>query len=377
MSAAHDTFDVAVVGGGVVGAAIAWGMVRRGARVAVLDEGDRAFRATRVNFGLVWLQTKGNGMPEYGRWSRKATQLWPDLARELLEETGVDAELRLPGGLKFCIGENEVEARRAVVERMALAAGPGVYDTVMVDRAGLAELLPGVVLGPDVAGASYCPHEGHANPLRLLRALHAGFQKRGGALIAGAAVETVERDGAGFRIRTAAQSVRAAKVVLAAGHGTPRLAPALGLAAPIRAQRGQVLVTERMRPFLARPASGLRQTQDGTVMLGATREDVGLDDRTTVEGEAGLAARAIRVLPLLASVRVVRAWAGLRVLTPDTFPVYQQSETCPGAYVALCHSGITLASVHAYPVAEAILEPALPESFQAFHPRRFDVPTTG
>jgi glycine/D-amino acid oxidase-like deaminating enzyme len=377
MTAQDKPFDVAVVGGGVVGSAIAYGIAARGTRVVVLDEGDRAFRASRVNFGLVWLQTKGNGLPAYGRWSRRATALWPEFARELLERTGIDVELELSGGLKFCLGEAELEERTALVERMATAAGPGVYDTQMIDARGIQDLLPGVQMGADVSGASYCPHEGAVNPLLLMRALHAGLQALGGVLRPGTAVESVARDGNGYRIACRDATVRCDRIVLAAGHGTPRLAAMLGLSAPIRAQRGQILVTERMRPFLRLPASGLRQTRDGTVMLGATREDVGMNDSTTVEGEAGLAARAMRTVPALANVPVVRAWAGIRVLTPDTFPVYQQSESHPGAFVALCHSGVTLASIHARDVAAAFLAPTLPEAFNPFHPRRFDVQKTG
>jgi glycine/D-amino acid oxidase-like deaminating enzyme len=151
----------------------------------------------------------------------------------------------------------------------------------------------------------------------------------------------------------------------------------LGLPAPIRAQRGQILVTERLAPFLTLPASGLRQMREGTVLLGATRENVGFDDATTVQGEAGLAARAVRTVPALEGIPVVRAWAGLRVLTPDSFPVYEQSQTHPGTFVALCHSGVTLASIHAADVAEAFLAPQLSEALHPFHSRRFDVQKTG
>jgi hydrogen cyanide synthase HcnC len=62
--------DVAVIGGGLVGSAIAWGLAASGKRVALLDEGDVAFRASRGNFALVWVQSKGLGMPEYARWTR-------------------------------------------------------------------------------------------------------------------------------------------------------------------------------------------------------------------------------------------------------------------------------------------------------------------
>ena len=79
------------------------------------------------------------------------------------------------------------------------------------------------------------------------------------------------------------------------------------------------------------------------------------------------------MLPPLARARMVRAWGALRPMTPDEFPAYAQSAACPGAFVAACHSGVTLAAVHARELARAIAEGALPDSWSAFHPRRFDV----
>jgi len=122
------------------------------------------------------------------------------------------------------------------------------------------------------------------------------------------------------------------------------------------------------------PALEFRQTGEGTVQIGATHERVGYDLSTTPRGAARFVDRAVRVLPSLASVQVARIWAGLRVLTPDGCPAYMQSETCPGSFVAICHSGVTLAAAHAEDLAAAIVAGALPDSFTPCHPRRFDVP---
>src|SRR5215813_9983231 len=80
--------DVAVVGGGLVGASIAWGLARAGQRVVVLDEGEVAYRASRGNFGLVWVQGKGLGMPEYVAWTKRSSDGWKEFAR-LLNEPGL------------------------------------------------------------------------------------------------------------------------------------------------------------------------------------------------------------------------------------------------------------------------------------------------
>src|SRR5215207_5291101 len=104
--------DVLVVGGGLLGASIAWGLARLGLRVAVLDEGDTAFRAARANFGLVWVQGKGLGKPEYSNWTQASAALWPTLSDELKRETGIDPGFSQPGG--FSIRLTEVELQRGI-----------------------------------------------------------------------------------------------------------------------------------------------------------------------------------------------------------------------------------------------------------------------
>jgi glycine/D-amino acid oxidase-like deaminating enzyme len=229
-----------------------------------------------------------------------------------------------------------------------------------------------------VVGASLAPGDGHVNPLYLLRGLHAGLRRHGGRHAPGAAVVEIKAGDGGFVLtRADGTSVSAAKIVIAAGVATTALAAQVGLAVPVRPQRGQIIVTERVRPLLPLPASALRQTAEGAVTIGVSVEEVGLDTGTTVPELARMAARALTVIPALASARMVRSWGALRPLTPDGYPVYAQSERHPGAFVATCHSGVTLAALHAERlaggIADAIAGKALPESFAPFHPSRFHV----
>ena len=124
--------DVAVIGGGLVGSAVAWGLARAGAKVTVLDEGDDAFRASRGNFGLVWVQGKGDGMHEYASWTRRSAEVWPDLAAALGEEEGVDVGLRQPGGIEACIDDEEYAERALSVKRMHNQPGVGGNDVRMI-----------------------------------------------------------------------------------------------------------------------------------------------------------------------------------------------------------------------------------------------------
>ena len=207
---------------------------------------------------------------------------------------------------------------------------------------------PSMRLGGEVAGASLGKLDGHVNPLRLLAALQTAYLRRGGALLNNHAVTAIhKRQGGGFEVQAGDHRAHAERVVIAAGLGSSALGTMVGLDVPLRPLRGQILVTEHLAPVLPIPASGLRQTGEGTVMIGVTQEDVGYDSSTTSEGAVRMTRKALRILPDLARAKLVRHWACLRVMTPDGHPVYASSVSHPGADIATCHSGVTLASFHA------------------------------
>jgi glycine/D-amino acid oxidase-like deaminating enzyme len=366
--------DAIVVGGGTVGAAIAYGLARQGLRVLVLDGNDDDFRAARANFGLVWLQGKGVNMPAYQLLTGQSVDLWPEFNAELSGLTGIDLQYERNGGLAFCLEEGSLEKRRNQLQQLHNQRGVAELDFEMLDRAALERLLPRARLGREVCGASFGRRDGHANPLKLLAALHAGVVRRGGEVCGHHTVSRIVPSASGFTVEARGERFSAPRLAIAAGLGTPALALQVGLDVLLRPQRGQVLVTERVAPLLPLPASGLRQTADGTIMIGATQEEVGLNTATTTNAAAVMSLKAIRTLPALADVTLVRQWAGLRIMTPDSYPIYVQSPVHPGAFVALCHSGVTLAAVHAATIAKAVAAGALPAALDSFHHRRFDVP---
>jgi hydrogen cyanide synthase HcnC len=364
--------DIAVIGGGLVGAAIAWGLARLGERVAVLDEGDVAFRASRGNFALVWVQSKGLGMAPYAAWTKRSSDGWAGFAALLRDETGLDVGFQRPGGLHLCLSESELAARHGYLTRLHNQPDMVPYEHEMLERRALKALLPEI--GPEVAGASFCPLDGHCNSLRLLRALHGGMQRHGARYLANHIVDRITPDSGGFHLETSGGALRAGKLVLAAGIGNARLAPMVGLAVPVRPQRGQIVATERVRPLLNFPITTIRQTDEGSVLIGDSVEEAGFDDTVGLGVTAAMADRAVRMLPLLGRLNVVRSWAALRVMTQDGFPIYDQSETHPGAFVATCHSGVTLAANHALAVAPMLRAAALPAELAPFSAKRFDVP---
>jgi glycine/D-amino acid oxidase-like deaminating enzyme len=366
-------YDIAVVGGGLLGTAIAYGLAREGKRVVVLDEGDIAKRASRGNFALVWVQSKGLGMPAYTGWTIRSSESWAQLVAELQEQTGLDVCFERRGGLMLCLSEREMERRETAVRQIHSQEGVAKYDVALVGHSEIEKMLPRI--GPEVIGGSYCPLDGHVNALRLFRAFHLANNRLGIEYRPSHTVENIRYEAGAFDILTTQGEVRAGKVVLAAGNANMRLAPMVGLSAPMQTNcRGQIVVTERVQPFMHYPIATLRQTDEGTVMIGDSYEDSTDDMGVNFAINTVMIDRAQRMFPFLADVNIVRSWSCLRVMTHDGFPIYDQSETCPGAFVACCHSGVTLAAVHAYALAPMIARGALDaQQVGVFSAQRFHV----
>jgi glycine/D-amino acid oxidase-like deaminating enzyme len=368
----ENSYDSIVVGGGLVGAAVACGIAERGHRVILLDGGDRDFRASRGNFGLVWVQGKGADCPPYARWSGMAARRWPRFAQMLQDSTGVDVGLQQTGGYDFCLTQQEWDAREYEM-RQVQAHTDGEFAYQMLDNAELKTRIPQV--SDAVLGASYSPQDGHVNPLYLLRALHQRMQDLGCRYVPAQPVVSTLQEQGHFVIICGTQRYRCERVVFCAGLANQRLARDLGMTIPVEPLRGQLLITERVAPFLPCATLQVRQTMEGTLQIGDSHEAVGFDESTTLEVITQLAARAVRIFPHLSSVHLNRAWGALRVMTPDGYPVYHQSPDYPGAYAVSCHSGVTLAALHAAEIANWICGDTPHELTTGFSAARFDVST--
>ena len=336
--------DYAIIGGGVVGLSVAWGLLKRGLTVTVLDGDDGSFRASRGNFGLVWVQSKGIKQPRYAQWSQQSAAIWGAFAAELGENTGQPVPLEQRGGYDLHFSEETLQKTVEQYEVLKAQLG-GDYPFEVLGHNALRKEEPHI--GRKVVGAILHHQDGHANPLKLLMALAADVRRMGGRVLTGKMVTDVTKPD-GFVVRCAdGTTVSAGKVILSAGLGAAQLGPKLGFKAPVRPQRGQVLITEKLPKIINRPSLIARQVDEGGIQIGATNEEVGHDDRVTHGGLSGLAADAIAAYPILAKAQLVRSWGALRVLSPDGLPIYQESADMPGAYLVTCHSGITLAAAHA------------------------------
>jgi len=365
--------DVAIVGGGLLGSAFGWGLARAGHKTIVFDEGDTAIRTARGNFGLVWVQSKGQTMPDYAAWSLQASQLWPDFADELKDSTGIDIHYVREG---YNIAASEVELEQAIAGQERIKAGMGdrAYSYEVIDRKTLKSVAP--LVSDTVPGAIYTGHDGHCNPLFLMRALHQDMQTKGGDYRPNTPIDAIRpAPGGGFDLFSGCGRLLASaeRVIVAAGHGSGELVRDYGIDLPVHADQGQVLVTEKVSEVFSFATGTVRQTDNGSFLLGASSKEIGLDTRTDLPTLAEIVRYCLSIFPFLGNLRLQRAWGALRVMTPDGCPIYQQSDSYPGLFSFACHSGVTLASVHALMVTKWILDGQIPSEFDVFHPRRFHV----
>ncbi|WP_372424389.1 NAD(P)/FAD-dependent oxidoreductase [Salinarimonas chemoclinalis] len=313
------TVDLAIVGGGVVGLALARLLARAGEEVLVLDEGRHG--GTNANAGSLHVQMQSRFIrlyPEQVPALERALPLYVAAARvwaSLEQELGADFELKRSGGLMIAENRAQYEflARKCDRER---ALG---LDVEMVGRADLLRLAP--YLDPDaVYGAELCADEGKLNPLLANAALTRGATAAGARLVGETRVVRLAEGGSGFLVETSRGTARAARVVLAAGAGTGALAAQLGVTIPTKAEPLHMNVTEPMAPVVrhlvqhAERMITLKQLASGHVVVGGgwparlAGEGTPRVERASILGNLALAAR---LAPGIAQARVIRTWAGV------------------------------------------------------------------
>lgn len=362
--------DFAIIGGGIVGLSVAWGLLKQGQQVIVVDGDDTDLRASRGNFGLIWVQGKGLRQPRYATWSQQSAAMWPEFAAELGAAAKVDMALHQEGGLDLHFNEESLADWVGKYDRLRGQLG-GDYPFEILDPKALRREEPAV--GPKVVGAILHHQDGHVNPLNLLHALARDVRRMGAKVLSGKTVVDVRHNGEFSLICDDGCEVRAGKIVLAAGLGTAVLGPKMGFATKVTPERGQVLITEKLPPLIRRPSLIARQVNEGSVQIGATNENAGLDDRVTQKGVAHLAAEAVAAYPALGRAQLVRSWSALRVMSPDGMPVYQASASMPGAFLVTCHSGVTLAAAHARLLPNWLMRREFAPDLEVFSEARFAV----
>jgi glycine oxidase len=356
-SSAIQGSDVAIVGAGLIGLAIARELALRGATVRVYDRGQPGGAASWAGAGMLAPHTEAIEDAAMRALCAQSLAAYPAFSDAVAAESGVDPHLRLNGIVSGAYDE----ASEVRLGERAAAFRAGGIDHQLLDRPAALSLEP--ALGKRVRSALLVRGEGTVDNRRLGRALTAAAKGLGVIIVSDArdvAIECDERRVLG--VRSHRGFAAASWVVNAAGAWAAQIAgvPA-GAVAPVTPIKGQMLALAAPRGFLKRPlwvpGAYLVPRDDGRLLIGATVENVGFDVRVTAEGVRRLLDAALEAAPALRDFAVTETWAGLRPGTPDGRPLIGPT-SIDGLLLATGHyrNGILLAPVTAQLIADVAEE---------------------
>ena len=362
--------DVVVIGGGLIGCAIAYELAKRGAGVTVYDRGEPVRAASWAGAGMLAPFSEAIDDAPLLALCRDSLRAYPAFVAELLARTGVDARLRHAGTLHVACDEGAAAALAARCADFRRNGG----DAAVVGRDGA--VAREAMLGSAVRDAVYVANEACVDNRRLGRALVAACRAAGVRFERddGVALEADARRVRGIRTEHGFRA--AATVVNAAGAWAGDLAgvPAAARVA-VRPVAGEMLALAVPPGFGNALVWGegvyLVPRDDGRLLIGATSRERGFDVRVTAGGVRTLLAAALRIAPVLAEFALVETWAGLRPGSHDGRP-YLGATAVAGYVVAAGHyrNGILLAPLTAAALAAVIAGEPSPVDLTAFDPRR-------
>jgi glycine oxidase len=366
----RESYDVAVVGGGLIGLACAWRAADRGLSTVVIERDRPGAGASGVAAGMLAPVTEADfGEQELLRLGLASRELWPGFAAELEERSGVPTSFRESGALVVAADRDDAEELRRL-HRFQRELG---LEAEWLAPRECRRLEP--ELAPSVAGGVLAPQDAHADPAAAV----AGLERLVEVVRSrAAAVETEHDRVAGVRLQNG-QEVRAGQVVIAAGPWSPDLDP-LGAGPPVRPVKGQILelrvrggTPAPLERIVRSPRCYLLARPDGRIVLGATVEEQGFDTALTAGGVYRLLEAAREILPEVEELELVQVRAGLRPGTPDNAPLIGPGAV-EGLFWATGHhrSGVLLAPVTAHALAGMLAGEAVDGELAAFSPERFE-----
>lgn len=362
--------DVVVIGGGLLGSALSYYLAVEGVEVLLLERGELNREASGTNAGsfhfqiaLHQLTASNSGEDEKRLLSEvklqlDAARLWAELEKELNADLGVHTT----GGLMVAESKEELQVLRDK-QRIEEMAG---LETHVLTGSEMINFAP--YLSHHLTGIAYCPQEGHANPLIVAPIYAARAHERGAQVRIHAPVESIEilngHSPYRFAVKTPSGIIRCRRVVDAAGAWATDVAAMVGLRLPMGLEGLHVNVTEPHEHFLKPMVQHigkrltLKQTSNNTFIIGggwpARKENYPARYSNIWDSAAGNIAIAVRVLPVLQEVKLVRTWAGIWAYTKDFAPIVGESSIVPGFHVVMAPTGFTLGPMVAKLLAESM-----------------------
>lgn len=354
-----NTFDVIVIGAGVIGSSVAYHLVQKGFQVALIEKGGIASGTSSRCDAVALICDKKPGIDtEIGFAS---IQLFKKLANEFSE----DFEFRTRGSLYVCETEQELSIAKGYVEQQVRDG----YDMRMVDRKEIPDIEP--YLAKDLVGGIWTEVDSTMNPYKLCFAFVEEGKKLGLQVFDYHSVQDIELDQKGHvqAVVTDRGRFTTKRVVNCAGVWSPSIAQMVGIDIPIRPRKGMVLVSEKTSLKVVNQkvhefgymlskfedidykrnvseavekhnvAFTIEPTDAKNYLVGGHREFRGYNIRSEIEVVRAIAERAIRFVPILKELNCIRAYAGIRPWVQDHLPIVSEVEHIPGYYLATGHEG--------------------------------------
>ncbi len=367
--------DVIVVGGGIMGAATAFFLRKRGRSVALVERGLIGQQASGTNFGNV--RRQGRYLKQLPLANR-SREIWYRL-NELL---GEDAEFLASGHIRVTYTD-EMSGK---IEDYAREARHYGLDLEMISGNALRDRFP--YLGPEVRAGSFSPLDGHANPRLAAPAFGRAAKREGAEVFENTEIATVEKDGEDFRVEsTDGRVFRAPELMISAGAWGNKLSTQFGEPVPLATHGPQMAVTEPV-PYAIEPVLGvstnvphevvyLRQVKRGNIVFGGGNRTIpDLEGRRAFvkpENTLSQLREITRIVPALNRLSVIRVWSGIESYLPDDIPIMGPSARVPGLYYAFgfCGHGFQLGPGVGDVMAELIATGATTTPIEPFAISRF------
>jgi glycine oxidase len=363
--------DVAVVGAGVIGTAITYELVARGASVTLLESRGTGLGSTQAAAGMLVPYLEGFGRPLLPL-AVKSLDMYDAFVDRVSRGSGIGIGYQRTGSLQVATADQSLDE----LQHIAADARAAGQECELLDEQAAREAEP--QLTPEISGALFMKSHGFVVTADLCAALAAGAIKRGARVrVPARAVRVEHREGRFAIDLDIGAAVTAQHVVIAAGSWSGQIAIEGVPPLPVRPIRGQLLQLASDAPPLHRivwgPRCYLVPVSRNTILVGATVEDAGFDERTTVAGVRDLLDSACDLVPHLWQATFVGARVGLRPTTVDEMPIIGRSVKLPGLVYATGHyrNGVLLAPLTARVVADLVLDNRDDPLLTAAAPQRF------